>query len=68
MKIETLKQRLNKNRPMTTITIRLPENVVEDLKQVALLLVFLGYQPLARAYMGQGLLRWLLRKPIEPYY
>lgn len=64
MKIETLKQRLNKNRPMTTITIRLPENVVEDLKQVAPLLVFSGYQPLARAYMGQG----LLRKPIEPYY
>ena len=55
MKIETLKKRLNKNRPMTTITMRLPEDVVEDLKRVAPLLGFSGYQPLARAYIGQGL-------------
>ena len=55
MKIETLKKRLNKNRSMTTITMRLPEDVVEDLKRVAPLLGFSGYQPLARAYIGQGL-------------
>lgn len=55
MKLETLKKRLNKNRPMTTITINVPEDVVEDLKRVAPLLVFSGYQPLARAYIGQGL-------------
>ncbi|MDR9404234.1 MAG: hypothetical protein RI580_12420 [Halothece sp. Uz-M2-17] len=55
MKIETLKKRLNKNRPMTTITMRLPEDVVEDLKRVAPLLGFSGYQPLVRAYIGQGL-------------
>ena len=40
---------------MTTVTMRLPEDVVEDLKRVAPLLGFLGYQPLARAYIGQGL-------------
>lgn len=40
---------------MTTITMRLPEDVVEDLKRVAPLLGFSGYQPLARAYIGQGL-------------
>lgn len=55
MKVETLKKRLDRNRPMTTITIRLPEDVIEDLKRVAPLLGFSGYQPLARAYIGQGL-------------
>lgn len=55
MKIDALKQRLNRDRPMTTITIRMPEDVIEDLKRVAPLLGFSGYQPLARAYIGQGL-------------
>ncbi|BFM39521.1 hypothetical protein [Synechocystis sp. LKSZ1] len=40
---------------MTTITIRMPEDVIEDLKRVAPLLGFSGYQPLVRAYVGQGL-------------
>jgi hypothetical protein len=42
MKIESLKQRLDsprerlrqRNRPMTSVTIRMPEDVVEDLKKV----------------------------------
>lgn len=55
MKIEALKVRLDPNRPMTSITIRMPEDVVEDLKRVAPLLGFSGYQPLIRAYIGQGL-------------
>ena len=55
MKIETLKQRLNRDRPMTSVTIRMPEDIVEDLKRVAPLLGFSGYQPLIRAYIGQGL-------------
>ncbi len=55
MKIEALKKRLDKNRPMTTITIRMPEDVIEDLKRLAPLLGFSGYQPLARTYIGQGL-------------
>lgn len=55
MKIETLKVRLDRNRPMTSITIRMPEDVVEDLKRIAPLLGFSGYQPLIRAYIGQGL-------------
>ena len=55
MKIESLKQRLDRNRPMTSVTIRMPEDVVEDLKRVAPLLGFSGYQPLIRAYVGQGL-------------
>lgn len=55
MKPEALKKRLDKNRPMSSITIRIPEDVVEDLKRVAPLLGFSGYQPLIRAYIGQGL-------------
>ncbi len=55
MKVEALKKRLDKNRPMTSITIRIPEDVIEDLKRVAPLLGFSGYQPLVRAYLGQGL-------------
>jgi hypothetical protein len=55
MKPEALRQRLDKNRPMTSITIRVPEDVIEDLKRIAPLLGFSGYQPLARTYIGQGL-------------
>lgn len=55
MKIETLKKRLDKNRPMIAVTIRMPEDVVEDLKRIAPILGFSGYQPLIRAYIGHGL-------------
>jgi hypothetical protein len=55
MKLNELKQRLRKDRPMTTITLRIPQDVVEDLKQIAPRLGFSGYQPLMRAYIGQGL-------------
>lgn len=55
MKIEALKKRLTRNRPMTTVSIRMPVDVVEDLKRIAPLLGFSGYQPLLRTYVGQGL-------------
>jgi len=55
MSIDQLKRRLNRNRPMTSVTIRMPEDVVEDLKRIAPVLGFSGYQPLIRAYVGQGL-------------
>jgi len=55
MKLEQLKTRLNKQRPMTTISMRFPVDVLEDLKRVAPLRGFSGYQPLIRAYVGQGL-------------
>jgi hypothetical protein len=45
---------------MATISIRMPEDVVEDLKRVAPVLGFSGYQPLIRAYIGQ-----CLRKDLE---
>lgn len=55
MKINKLKQRLRKDRPMTNISLRIPEDVVEELKRIAPVLGFSGYQPLIRAYIGQGL-------------
>ena len=55
MKINNLKERLRKDRPMTTVTLRMPEDVVDDLKRIAPRLGFSGYQPLMRAYIGQGL-------------
>ncbi len=55
MKMTDLKQRLRRDRPMTTVTLRMPEDVIEDLKRIAPLLGYSGYQPLIRAYIGQGL-------------
>ena len=55
MKINKLSQRLQKNRPMKMVSLRIPEDVVEDLKRIAPLLGFTGYQALIKAYIGQGL-------------
>ena len=66
MKISRLRRRLRANRPMTTISIRMPEDVIEDLKRVAPLLGFAGYQPLIRAYIGQGLRGDLVRLEKQP--
>lgn len=46
---------------MTMVSIRMPEDVVEDLKRIAPHLGFSGYQPLIRAYVGQGLRHDLAR-------
>jgi hypothetical protein len=51
---------------MTSITIRMPEDVVRELKRVAPLLGFSGYQPLIRAYIGQGLRRDLEKIRSKP--
>lgn len=40
---------------MVSVTLRMPEDVVDDLKYVAPALGYSGYQPLIRAYVGQGL-------------
>ncbi|MBK7904603.1 MAG: hypothetical protein IPJ97_18025 [Proteobacteria bacterium] len=40
---------------MSSITLRMPEDVVEDLKRVAPTLGYAGYQPLIRSYIGKGL-------------
>ncbi len=52
---ERMKDRLRKDRPMTVISLRMPEDVIDELKEIAPSLGFGGYQPLIRAYIGQGL-------------
>lgn len=61
MKIDELKTRISKDRPMTTITLRMPVDVVDNLKHLAPVLGFAGYQGLLKAYVGQGLRRDLER-------
>jgi hypothetical protein len=55
MKINKLSKRLQKDRPMTMVSLRIPEDVLDDLKRVAPLLGFSGYQALIKAYVSQGL-------------
>jgi len=55
MKPETIRRRLARDRPMSSVTLRMPEDVIEDLKALAPLLGFSGYQPLIRTYVGQGM-------------
>jgi Arc/MetJ-type ribon-helix-helix transcriptional regulator len=55
LEIGDLEKRLWKDRPMTTVSLRMPEDVVDDLKHLAPRLGFTSYQALIRAYVGQGL-------------
>ena len=66
MKAQQLRDRLQKDRPMATISIRMPEDVVEDLKRVAPVLGFSRYQPFIRTYIGQGLRKDLERLDQNP--
>ncbi len=54
---ERLKARLDKDRPMTSITLRIPVDVVESMKAIAPLRGFSGYQTLLKSYIGDGLRR-----------
>ncbi len=54
---DRLQVRMRKNRPMTTISIRIPEDLIEEMKEFAPLLGFSGYQALLRSYIGEGLRR-----------
>ncbi|MFA6920871.1 MAG: hypothetical protein WC216_03435 [Gallionella sp.] len=55
MLTERLKKRLNKDRPMTAITMRIPVDVVESLKEIAPHKGFTGYQTLLKSYISEGL-------------
>ena len=58
---DRLKVRLQRDRPMTTISLRMPDDVIDDLKEIAPMLGFSGYQPLMRSYIGQCLRKDLQR-------
>lgn len=57
MLTDKLKHRLRKDRPMTSITLRIPVDVVESLKAIAPRRGLAGYQTLLKAYIGEGLRR-----------
>lgn len=54
---ERLKKRLSKDRPGTTITMRIPVDVVESLKSIAPTRGFTAYQTLLKSYISEGLRR-----------
>lgn len=54
---ERLRKRLRKDRPNTTITMRIPVDVVESLKSIAPTRGFSGYQTLLKSYISEGLRR-----------
>ncbi len=57
MLTERTKNRLKKDRQMTTITMRIQVDVVESLKQIAPHKGFTGYQTLLKSYISEGLRR-----------
>lgn len=54
---ETLKTRLKKDRAVTSITLRIPVDVVDSLKAIAPRKGFSGYQTLLKSYISDGLRR-----------
>ena len=61
-----IKKRLEKDRPMTSISLRMPADILDDLKEIAATLGFRGYQPLIRFYIGQSLRKDLARRESGP--
>ncbi|ASC64907.1 hypothetical protein EUC41_20385 [Achromobacter denitrificans] len=57
MLTDRLKTRLTKNRPMTSITLRIPVDVVDSMKAIAPQRGFSGYQTLLKSYLSEGLRR-----------
>jgi hypothetical protein len=54
---ERLRKRLKKDRPATTITVRIPVDAVESLKEIAPMRGFNSYQTLLKSYISEGLRR-----------
>ena len=52
--------RMGVNRPWTTVSLRLPVDVVQELQEVAPMLGWSRYETLMRCYVGEG-----LRKDLE---
>lgn len=55
MKINELKKRLAKDRKSVELSLRIPEDVIEDLQRIAPQLGFSNSEALIRAYIGKGL-------------
>ena len=57
MLTDRLKKRLVKDRPQTTVTIRIPIDVVDAMKEIAPRKGLSGYQTLLKSYVSEGLRR-----------
>ena len=57
MLTERLKRRLAKDRPMASITVRVPVDVIDSMKEIAPQRGFAGYQTLLKLYLSEGLRR-----------
>lgn len=54
---ENLKTRLHNDRPQVSVTLRMPEDVVDSLKAIAPIKGMSGYQALLKFYVSEGLRR-----------
>ncbi len=66
MRMDKLKQRLRNDRPVKSVTVSMPQDVVGDLERVALHLGLTDASALIRAYVGQGLRADLERLEATP--
>jgi hypothetical protein len=60
---ERMRESLGKEHAMTSITLRISERVIEDLKEIAPMLGMSGYQALIKLYIRQGLRKDLQKLP-----
>jgi len=54
---QRLAVRMQRDRPMTTVSLRIPADLIGDLEEMAPLLGFSNYQALVRSYIGEGMRR-----------
>ena len=52
--LERITKRMVKNPPMAMISMRLPQHMIDELKEIAAAKGFSGYQGLIRYYVSQG--------------
>ncbi len=62
---DRIERNMQPDKPMTMISIRLPDHVIDDLKEVAPTLGFGGYQALIRAYISNGLRKHLAEREAQ---
>src|SRR5450432_3176128 len=62
---ERIERNMQRDKPMTLISLRLPDHVIEDLKEIAPALGFGGYQALIRAYISNGLRQHLAEQEAQ---
>lgn len=59
---ERIQRNMQPDKPMTLISLRLPEHVIEDLKEIAPTLGMGGYQALRRVFISSGLRKHLAER------